>query len=110
MSITRRITDVLGLLALCSTLWYALHPTAYVVFITGNVVYSVAMVAAALMATPEERRRVRESVWIAPIGAAVVGALWVSFATPDDRTRALAVAGGLIVTAGIIVWARRRAT
>ena len=110
MSITKRVTDVTGLLALCSTLWYALHPTAYVIFIAGNVVYGIAMVVAAMQATPEERRRTRESLWIAPIGVAVVGALWVSFAAPEDRMRALAMAGGFVITAGIIVWARRHAT
>lgn len=110
MSITKRVTDVMGLLALCSTLWYALHPTAYVIFIAGNSVYAVAMVVAAIQETPEERRRSRHAVWLVPLGAAAVGALWVAFVAPEDRPRALAIAGGLVVTAGVIAWARRHAT
>lgn len=107
---TKLVTDITGLLALCGTLWYALHPTAYVIFIAANAIFTVATMYVALKATPEERRRSRPAAWVAPIGAAVVGALWVALAAPEDRMRALAIAGGLVVTAGLIGWARRRAT
>jgi hypothetical protein len=110
MRSTTRVTDIAGLLALCGTLWYALRPSSYLIFIAANAVFAVATVYAALKEAPEARQQPRHAMWLAPLGAAVVGALWVAYAAPEDRMRALAIAAGLVVTAGVIVWARRHVT
>ena len=62
------------------------------------------------VSVPADRERRRKSAWLIPLATLAIAGQMVFFATPEERTRTVLLAAGLVTAGLALMWARRRAT
>lgn len=107
MTRPKLVSDLASLLFLCAVVLYLWRPEYYLVAAAAAIVSAAASVYGAFRATPADLERVRRDAWLVPVATALFGAYIVYRAAPEERSRAVLAAVGLVVL-GFVMFALRR--